>query len=441
MASPIKVHNILEDDLKCGICLRIMQDPRVIPNCQHTFCAPCIHRAVQPTCSDDGSLNSHSPDTAMDILKCPYCRTTIFVPHMENGEMIDFPSNTETCQMLKNHYGNLDLNDPVAITTTKADEIIVSDMKVKTTSATKIPQEILHLLTFNLKVMRQKVFSTGLENRAAVMETVDGHIAVPGGADKNVFVTFFKKNGEFYAEFIHPNYKKLLTNEGHGIAINYKDGVMVTNTHNKSGCISVWNGRGKHKFDFGRKDMGNFLSKIQSGPHFKLPKYIATNSMCDILVCDTENHCINVFDKKGNLKRMIGQCGRQNGQLLHPMGICTDESDNIIVADRDNRRIQLFSNNGRLSEILVDDTGSEGLDLRPLDVALTHHKPIKLVVLLTSVDGERKQKIEIYNYKPEFKNFKPLQRKLSLTKRRKIVNEQQKQCSIEEPPEEIQETE
>ena len=46
------------DDLKCGICLELFQDPRSLP-CLHTFCRECIKRSLNE--------ENHS-------LKCPVCR-------------------------------------------------------------------------------------------------------------------------------------------------------------------------------------------------------------------------------------------------------------------------------------------------------------------------------------------------------------------------------
>ena len=46
------------EDLKCGICLELFQDPRSLP-CLHTFCRECIQRSLNE--------ENHS-------LKCPVCR-------------------------------------------------------------------------------------------------------------------------------------------------------------------------------------------------------------------------------------------------------------------------------------------------------------------------------------------------------------------------------
>ena len=47
----------IDDELKCGICLELFQDPRSLP-CLHTFCRECIQRSLN---------ENHS-------LKCPVCR-------------------------------------------------------------------------------------------------------------------------------------------------------------------------------------------------------------------------------------------------------------------------------------------------------------------------------------------------------------------------------
>ena len=47
----------IEDDLKCGTCLELFQDPRSLP-CLHTFCLECIKRTI----------------TGSNTFKCPLCR-------------------------------------------------------------------------------------------------------------------------------------------------------------------------------------------------------------------------------------------------------------------------------------------------------------------------------------------------------------------------------
>ena len=67
------------DELKCGICLELFQDPRSLP-CLHTFCRECIQR----------SLNENRS------LKCPVCRAK----HEFSAEEGELPVNEYALQEL-----------------------------------------------------------------------------------------------------------------------------------------------------------------------------------------------------------------------------------------------------------------------------------------------------------------------------------------------------
>ena len=59
----------IDDELKCGICLELFQDPRSLP-CLHTFCRECIQRSLNES--------DHS-------LKCPLCRAKHVLSHEGAG--------------------------------------------------------------------------------------------------------------------------------------------------------------------------------------------------------------------------------------------------------------------------------------------------------------------------------------------------------------------
>lgn len=51
---------------------------------------------------------------------------------------------------------------------------------------------------------------------------------------------------------------------------------------------------------------------------FTEPSGVAVNAQNDIIVADTNNHRIQVFDKEGRFKFQFGECGKRDGQLLYP---------------------------------------------------------------------------------------------------------------------------
>lgn len=51
---------------------------------------------------------------------------------------------------------------------------------------------------------------------------------------------------------------------------------------------------------------------------FTEPSGVAVNAQNDVIVADTNNHRIQIFDKEGRFKFQFGECGKKDGQLLYP---------------------------------------------------------------------------------------------------------------------------
>ena len=64
-------------------------------------------------------------------------------------------------------------------------------------------------------------------------------------------------------------------------------------------------------------------------------------------VSDTENHCIQAFDKSGAFLHKFGKQGNQDRQFKHPSGLLIDSSNYLLVCDQWNNRVQQFSLDGR----------------------------------------------------------------------------------------------
>ena len=71
----------------------------------------------------------------------------------------------------------------------------------------------------------------------------------------------------------------------------------------------------------------------------KYPCAIAIDSQMNIIVCDSDNHRIQIFDSKGMLIRKFGQQGSGDGQFNYPSDVVIGESGNIVVADPDRLRL------------------------------------------------------------------------------------------------------
>ena len=85
-----------------------------------------------------------------------------------------------------------------------------------------------------------------------------------------------------------------------------------------------------------------FGSSGSGDGQFVSPPGVAVDSDDRIIVADSNNHRIQIFDSAGNFVSKFGSNGSGNGQFNFPNGVAVDSDDRIIVADNSNHRIQIF---------------------------------------------------------------------------------------------------
>jgi tripartite motif-containing protein 2/3 len=69
----------------------------------------------------------------------------------------------------------------------------------------------------------------------------------------------------------------------------------------------------------------------------------------EIIVADTNNHRIQIFDKMGEYKYQFGRPGKEEGQLWYPRKVAVmRQSGKFVICDRGNERsrMQIFTRNG-----------------------------------------------------------------------------------------------
>eukprot|EP00095_Tigriopus_kingsejongensis_P006610 maker-scaffold396_size184579-snap-gene-0.21 protein:Tk06610 transcript:maker-scaffold396_size184579-snap-gene-0.21-mRNA-1 annotation:"brain tumor protein" len=79
------------------------------------------------------------------------------------------------------------------------------------------------------------------------------------------------------------------------------------------------------------------------------PSGVAVNAQNDIIVADTNNHRIQIFDKEGRFKFQFGECGKRDGQLLYPNRVAVvRHSGDIIVTERSpTHQVQIYNQYGQ----------------------------------------------------------------------------------------------
>jgi len=95
---------------------------------------------------------------------------------------------------------------------------------------------------------------------------------------------------------------------GRGIAQQIKWEIFV-------GCLPLC-AEGKAE---GRTLAMKYLASVLCLPGlFTEPSGVAVNAQNDIIVADTNNHRIQIFDREGRFKFQFGDQGKRDGQLMYP---------------------------------------------------------------------------------------------------------------------------
>ena len=142
---------------------------------------------------------------------------------------------------------------------------------------------------------------------------------------QNKRISVFQNDGKFFTLIGQQQLSRCFD-----IAVNIHREILVADWGHQ--CIYVFS-------IFGLYTNKLILHKENGDRVLKGPCSLTTDSNGFILIADTNNHCIFIFDKIGNCIR----CFRSNDQFKFPRGIAVAYNGNIYISDTGNRRVQIFS--------------------------------------------------------------------------------------------------
>ncbi len=97
------------------------------------------------------------------------------------------------------------------------------------------------------------------------------------------------------------------------------------------------------------------LGGAGSGPgELAEPRGLAVDGRGNLLVADTKNNRIEIFDSSGKFLRAFGRKGSGDGELNEPCGVAVDPEGDVWVADTWNHRIVHFSGDGQFRKAFGD---------------------------------------------------------------------------------------
>lgn len=113
-----------------------------------------------------------------------------------------------------------------------------------------------------------------------------------------------------------------------GVACGPDNGIVVADSSNHR--IQVFDSTGRFQFEFGSYGSGEGEFDCLAG--------VTVNRIGHFIVSDRYNHRVQVFDASGRFLRAFGNEGRSDGKFSYPWGIATDALGFIYVCDKENHR-------------------------------------------------------------------------------------------------------
>ena len=81
------------------------------------------------------------------------------------------------------------------------------------------------------------------------------------------------------------------------------------------------------------------------------PHYIAVSNTNRVIVSDSNNHRVQIFDVNGRSMFSIGTEGSEEGQFKFPRGVAVDDQGYMIIGDSGNNRVQIFNPDGTFLKV------------------------------------------------------------------------------------------
>jgi len=248
---------------------------------------------------------------------------------------VNFDNLKDTIEMIDRlgKIGNKNATPPVVATTNITHSSPSTPQVVTPQDVPKCRIEGKYLLKFGGNGSEDGQFSSPTD---IAIDPNDNIIICDNGNNR---VQIFDKNGRFLKKFPVP--------KPYGVTYDAKEGsILVTSDDH---CV--------YAFDKSGNETGKFGSKGSDFGHFSYPTGIIVSEpkgnqhgSGKIIVCDHQNHRVQIFDKFGSFIKSFGTNGTnpemEGGYFYGPNSIDIDIDGNLVITDRYNSRVQIFTLDG-----------------------------------------------------------------------------------------------
>ncbi|XP_066270092.1 tripartite motif-containing protein 3-like [Branchiostoma lanceolatum] len=164
----------------------------------------------------------------------------------------------------------------------------------------------------------------------------EGNLWVVGGTKSVEFAVQYNKEGRVMRKFDLQRTGRY-GKEVNGVAVDTRRNLILVTRKRELGEVLVF------------KPDGTLVQMMGQYPALREPWDICVDGEGRVVV--TDNYCrfhqVHIYQADGECLLRFGGRGRGEGELDHPQGVCTDRAGNIIVADTYNDRVELFDKTGK----------------------------------------------------------------------------------------------
>jgi DNA-binding beta-propeller fold protein YncE len=129
-------------------------------------------------------------------------------------------------------------------------------------------------------------------------------------------------------------------------------------------------------FDLEGRRTGQIGGRGTGAGEFNFPTHLATDPQGRLYVTDSMNSRIQVFDHEGKFIRQIGSVGDSPGYFGRPKGVAVDGNGSVFVLDAMFDNLQIFDFEGRLLLSLGDSGSAPGEFWLPNGIAICRDQRI-----------------------------------------------------------------
>ncbi|XP_029726632.1 RING finger protein nhl-1 isoform X2 [Aedes albopictus] len=260
-------------------------------------------------------------------------------PDRSTGSDKDGAALSSWARYLKNKYGNRSTKDNKDTSSSSTLSATSSSLASPSTSSSASSSAAARRLSLGLPLRQTDILSSDDDSKNGVgsptSPTATAVVGIPGAAGMSPRTQYLQKRRQLFQIGGRGSEPGSFT-WPRGIAVGPDNSIVVADSSNHR--VQVFDSNGIFVKEFGQYGNGDGEFDCLAG--------VAVNRIGQFIIADRYNHRIQVLDPAGRFLRSFGSQGTADGKFNYPWGITTDALGFIYVCDKENHRIQVFQSDG-----------------------------------------------------------------------------------------------